>query len=132
MKITSTIAALAIGASILAPTAQADELAWPSDYDPGCDNIRWGFLGSQVRTICDGPRRPDGSWTRGRLISIPAHVNPARSTCTSGSYSSTCTYREKEYVDMQIIEKTHYDVTDDSVPPGEPGYLASGVSIGNA
>ncbi|AIW02932.1 hypothetical protein PBI_LARENN_37 [Mycobacterium phage Larenn] len=131
MKITSTIAALAIGASILAPTAQADELAWPSDYDPGCDNIRWGFLGSQVRTICDGPRRPDGSWTRGRLISVPAHTRPAKTTC-SGTYSVTCTYYEARDVDMKIIEKVHYDVTDATIPEGEPGYLPSGVSIGNA
>jgi hypothetical protein len=117
---------LIAAASFAAPTANAEE------YDIGCDFIRWGFLGGQVRMICDGPRRPDGSWQRGRMIFVPAHVNPARSTCSSGSYSSTCTYREKEYVDQREIEKVFYDVTDDTVPPGEPGWLPEGASIGNA
>ncbi|QGJ88986.1 hypothetical protein SEA_QUEENB2_36 [Mycobacterium phage QueenB2] len=125
MKITSTIAALAVAATIAAPTANADE------YDTGCEHIRWGFLGSQVRTICDGPRRPDGSWQRGRLIAVPSHTLPARSTC-SGTYSVTCTYREKQEVDMRIIEKVFYDVTDATIPEGEPGWLSEGTSIGNA
>ncbi|AOZ61278.1 hypothetical protein SEA_DARTHPHADER_38 [Mycobacterium phage DarthPhader] len=125
MKITSTIAALMVAATLAAPTANADE-----DYDKGCAFDPWGFLGSQDRTICDGPRRPDGSWQRGRLISVPSHVNPARSTC-SGTYSVTCTFREKEYVDMRIIEKVFYDLTDDNIPPGEPGWLPPGTEIGN-
>ncbi|UJD20966.1 hypothetical protein SEA_HARRYHOUDINI_38 [Mycobacterium phage HarryHoudini] len=126
MKITFALAALTVAASIAAPTANADE------YDTGCEHIRWGFLGSQVRTVCDGPRRPDGSWQRGRLISIPSHTLPARSTCSVGSYSSTCTYREAQDVDMRVIEKVFYDVTDETIPPGEPGWLPEGTSIGNA
>ncbi|WXX09746.1 hypothetical protein [Mycobacterium phage MS619] len=126
MKITFALAALTVAATIAAPTANADD-----DYDVGCAFDRWGFLGSQVRTICDGPKRPDGSWHRGRIIDIPAHVNPARTTC-SGTYSVTCTSYDKEYVDRREIEKVFYDVTDDTVPPGEPGWLAEGVEIGNA
>jgi hypothetical protein len=123
----STLAApLMIAASLAAaPTAEAD------DYDSGCEYIRWGFLGSQMRTICDGPRRPDGSWQRGRLISIPSHTLPARSTC-SGTYSVTCTYREKQEVDMKIIEKVFYDLTDGTIPEGEPGWLPPGTEVGNA
>ncbi|AYD86311.1 hypothetical protein KIY81_gp56 [Mycobacterium phage Bugsy] len=131
MKITFALAALTVAASIAAPTANADELAWPADYNAGCDHIRWGFLGSQVRTICDGPRRPDGSWHRGRLITVPAHTKPAKTTC-SGTYSVTCTHYESRDVDTKIIEKVYYDVTDETIPPGEPGWLPSGVSIGNA
>jgi hypothetical protein len=114
-----------ISASIAAPSANAD------DSDMGCEHIRWGFLGKDVRTICDGPLRPDGSWERGRLISTPAHILPAKTTC-SGTYSVTCTFYEKRYVDRVEIEKVFYTVTDDSIPAGEPGWLASGISIGNA
>ncbi|ASR86144.1 hypothetical protein SEA_BOBSWAGET_38 [Mycobacterium phage BobSwaget] len=120
-----------ITAFVAAPPSHADQLAWPADYDPGCDVIRWGFLGGQIRMICDGPKRPDGSWTRGRRIYVPEHIVPARTTC-SGTYSVTCTSYDKRYVDEQEIEKIHYDVTDDTVPPGEPGWLASGVWMGNA
>jgi hypothetical protein len=72
IKITSTLAGLMIAASFAAPNASAD------DYDMGCEFIRWGFLGGQVRAICDGPKRADGSWQRGRLFEVPAHTLPAR------------------------------------------------------
>ena len=49
------LAALAIVGVAPTPTASAD---------PGCQTMLWGFLGSQRRTICDGPIRPDGSWMR--------------------------------------------------------------------
>jgi hypothetical protein len=111
---------------LAAPPAQADDLAWPADYDPGCEFIRWGFVGSQERTICDGPKRPDGSWTRGRMIATPAHILPAKSTCSSGKYSSSCTFREKTYVDEAVHSKDHYVVFDNTVLPDEPPWLPPG------
>ncbi|QFP95520.1 hypothetical protein SEA_GAUGELDP_37 [Mycobacterium phage GaugeLDP] len=132
IRITSALAApfMIAAAIVSAPIADAEEKAWPDDYDPGCDIISWGFLGSQERMLCDGPKRPDGSWTRGRLITVPAHIRPSRTTC-SGTYSVTCTHYEKRYVDTREIEKVHYDLTDDTVPPGEPGWIPSGVMMGN-
>ena len=71
--IISGLAALAlIGIPVSgAPGAQA-----ASGY--GCESIRWGFLGSQWRTICDGPRRPaPGRAARG---AEPARAAVARAT----------------------------------------------------
>jgi hypothetical protein len=127
IKIKSTIAiALAAASMFAVPTASA------ADYDIGCSFDRWGFLGGQVCAICDWPRRADGSWPRVRNIYVPEHTNPARSTCSSGSYSSTCTYREKQFVEEREIETIYYDLTDDTVPPGEPGWLPEHAMVGNA
>ena len=71
-----TLVATAVGAA-----AAFTGIAWSTDAhadaDPsiGCETIRWGFLGSQRRTICDGPRRADGSWTRARS-SGPGGIRP--------------------------------------------------------
>ncbi|QGJ88315.1 hypothetical protein SEA_DREAMTEAM1_35 [Mycobacterium phage DreamTeam1] len=126
MKIASTLAGLMIAAaSFTAPEATAD------DYVKGCENIRWGFLGGERRTICDSAKRPDGSWDRRRMIWSPSYVKPARTTC-SGSYSVTCTHYERREVDAQFGEVEQYVVTDDNVPQGEPGWLAEGITVGNA
>jgi hypothetical protein len=61
----------------------------------------------------------------------PGPHTPGQTTC-SGSYSVTCTSYKKRYVDRREIDKVFYDLTDDSIPEGEPGWLASGISIGNA
>ncbi len=82
--------------------------------------------------ICDWPRRADSSWQRGREIYVPEHTVPAKSTC-SGSYSVTCTFYEKHTVEERTIEpKIFYDVTDDTVPAGEPGWLPEHAMVGNA
>ena len=39
---------------------------------PNCQQQRWGFFGSQLRQICDGPIRPDGSWMRHRVVGFPS------------------------------------------------------------
>lgn len=91
--------------------------------DPGCEQIPWGFLGSQQRVICDGPLRPDGSWERERVIGVPAHYRNATSTCYSGSYSSNCTFYPAGWVDQQTVEDTTYVVFPDNVLPNEPGHL---------
>ena len=125
-------AAMVIGVFVdLATPAQADEPIWPDGYEAGCETVGWGFLGQDRRVICDGPKRPDGSWMRGRMFLTPAHVVPARSFCSGGAYSSTCTFSEKYYVDEVIHSKDHYPVTDDTVPAGEPGWLPAGTDTGN-
>ncbi|WP_449560740.1 CDGP domain-containing protein [Mycolicibacterium mageritense] len=74
-------AAVVIGAAtmVFAPSAGAA---------PGCESVPWGFLGSQVRTLCDGPMMADGSWMRARVIWVPAHQVPF--TCSYSRYSSSC------------------------------------------
>lgn len=84
----------------------------------GCETIRWGFLGSQRRTVCDTPRRPDGSWTRAREVWVPAGWVPgycSRYSCTSGYYNAGGTVAYEEY-----------PVTDATVLPDEPGWLPTG------
>lgn len=87
----------------------------------GCETIRWGFLGSQLRTVCDTPRRPDGSWTRAREVWVPAGW--VRGYCSFG-YFSSCSqgyYRERGTVAYE-----EYPVTDGTVLPDEPGWLPTG------
>lgn len=84
----------------------------------GCETIRWGFLGSQRRTVCDTPRRADGSWTRAREVWVPAGWVPgwcSRYSCTSGYYNQGGTIAYEEY-----------PVTDGTVLPDEPGWLPTG------
>lgn len=90
-----------------------------ADVQPGCQNDRWGFLGSQTRTICDGPQSLDGSWVRYRIVWIPAHAVPISTSC--GTYS--CSTSGGYWQDEQVFEKVKYPVTPDTVVPGEPGWL---------
>lgn len=112
------VAALAIALGI-APTAQAS----PSGM--GCETIHWGFLGSQLRTICDGPRQGDGSWMRYRVVWRPAHYVAASSYC--GTYS--CSYSGGYYVDDTVFAKENYVVFDSNVLPDEPGWLPPGTDV---
>lgn len=86
----------------------------------GCETIAapglvaWG----QKRTICDSPRRPDGSWSRQRQYWTPAHYVPFscyRWNC-SGGYD----------VGDSVARYEEYPVTDDTVLPDEPGWLPTG------
>lgn len=94
------------------PTANAD-------VQPGCESIRWGFLGSQTRTICDGPMLPDGSWVRYRMVWVPAHQVPVRTNC--GTYS--CSTSGGYWANEQIFSKEKYPVRPETVLPDEPGWL---------
>ncbi|QDH91706.1 hypothetical protein SEA_PHRAPPUCCINO_28 [Mycobacterium phage Phrappuccino] len=93
-----------------------------ADPGIGCETIRWGFLGSQRRTICDGPRRGDGSWERVRTIWTPAGYVPRSTYCGTWSCSSSGGYYREETV--QGLEK--YIVFDHNVLPDEPGWLPPG------
>lgn len=111
-------ALLAVPFITLAPTAQADP-------GIGCETIRWGFLGSQLRTICDGPRNPDGGWMRLRIVWTPAHYVPFR--CTSSAYSASC--GGGYHVDDTLQAKETYLVFDHNVLRDEPGWLPPGTDI---
>ena len=63
IKIAAAAVAAAVAGSIWVPPANAD-------VQPGCQDDRWGFLGTQTRSICDGPKQPDGSWVRFRMVWI--------------------------------------------------------------
>lgn len=108
-----------VGALVAAGIAYAGE----ASADPaGCTTDLWGFLGSQRRTICDGPILPDGSWSRGRLFWIPAHQVPLRTSC-SGTYYVSCTSTGGYFQPYTEIGLETYWVTPDTVLPDEPGHL---------
>lgn len=114
MKLKLAIACALSVVAVIAGTPHAD-----GDVEPGCESIRWGFLGSQTRTICDGPMMADGSWIRYRMIWIPAHQVPFRTSC--GTYS--CTTSGGYWADEQVFSKEKYPVRPETVLPDEPGWL---------
>jgi hypothetical protein len=125
MNRTILAAGITVAAALsLAPTAGAS----PVPGQPNCDRVPWGFLGYQVRAICDGPIQPDGSWERARVTAIPAHYSPATSSCSGGGYSTYCTYYPGGYVDTQILDNETYIVTPETVLPDEPGHLGGGAA----
>ena len=108
-----TLAAVTAAATVIfAPSASAK---------PGCESLPWGFLGSQVRTLCDGPMLADGSWFRARVIWVPAHQVPF--TCNYSRYSSSCT--GGYFVDESVVSAEKYPVRPETVLPDEPGYLGA-------
>ena len=121
-----TLVAVAAGAA-LAFTGTAFAAQADADADPGigCETIRWGFLGSQRRTICDGPRRPDGSWTRGSVVWTPAGYVPRSTYCGTYSCSSSGGYYREE----TLQAKETYVVFDSNVLPDEPGWLPPGTDV---
>ena len=88
--IVGALAAISIALGV-APPASA------YGYDAGCETIRWGFLGSQWRTVCDGPRRPDGSWERERTDLDPGGLRAAQppTAARTPAASSGGYYREE-------------------------------------
>lgn len=115
--IVGALAALALIGT--APVAQAQGF--------GCERVNWGFLGlTQKRDICDGPRRPDGSWERTRMIFTPAYTKRPTSYCSGGPYYSSCSYDPGGFVPETTQELVSYIVFDYNIPPGEPGWLPPG------
>jgi hypothetical protein len=121
-----TLVATAVGAAA-AFTGIASSTDAQADADPsiGCETIRWGFLGSQRRTICDGPRRADGSWTRARVVWTPAGYVPRSTYCGTYSCSSSGGYYREE----TLQAKETYVVFDSNVLPDEPGWLPPGTDV---
>lgn len=116
-----TVAALAAALVVIGTgiAYAADATAAPGI---GCETIRWGFLGAQRRTVCDGPRRPDGSWTRAREVWVPAGWVPGSTYCGTWSCSSSGGY----YRERGTVAYEQYPVTDSTVLPDEPGWLPQG------
>src|SRR5947209_5417895 len=88
----TTITAATVALAALIPWLSVTLAAPASAIPPNCQAVPWGFLGSQVRAICDGPIQPDGSWMRHRVQGVPAHYEYPSSSCSGGSYYSNCTY----------------------------------------
>lgn len=114
---------LLIVASMVGSLFCINQLA-TANASPGCDQVLWGFLGSQRRTICDGPLRPDGSWQRARVVWTPAHQVPF--SCYYSRYSSTCSggYFVPETKNSEEV----YVVFPDNVLQDEPGYLGNALA----
>lgn len=111
------VPAMALGLFAAAPVTEAR-----ADYEPGCEQVLWGFLGSQRRVICDGPVNPvDGGWNRVRVIGTPAGW--VSGYCSRYSfYCSPGYYREES-----IQKRETYYVLPSNVLPDEPGHLPAGV-----
>jgi hypothetical protein len=136
-KLLGTVASLlALGGLSFAAVARADDATDPDQtkpylsasfsegvIPPNCQEQPWGFLGSMVRAICDGPIQPDGSWMRHRVIGVPAHYEYPSSSCSGGVYSSYCTYYPGGWVDEVDTDNEIYPVTLETVLPDEPGHL---------
>lgn len=108
---------MAAGAVMTAPVTNAAPLP------PNCLSQPWGFLGSQVRQLCDGPIRPDGSWMRHRIEGHPAYYQYAHSSCSYGDYSGGCTYYPAGPVAEVDTDDETYPVTPDTILPDEPGHI---------
>jgi hypothetical protein len=114
----TAITATAVG---LAATSHADDGA-PAPNTANCKTDLWGFLGSQRRTLCDGPIGSDGSWSRTRTIWAPAHYSmPICTHSGSRSYSSYCS--GGYFIDQREVSNETYPVRPDTVLPDEPGHL---------
>jgi hypothetical protein len=102
----------------------APNLAGPAHVGANCQTDPWGFLGSQRRTLCDGPISSDGSWSRERTIWAPAHYSTPICTSRSGSSSSSYTSCSGGYyIDERLIGNETYPVRPDTVLADEPGHL---------
>jgi hypothetical protein len=105
----------------LAATAQADFGA-PGENGANCQTDPWGFLGSQRRTLCDGPISKDGSWSRTRTIWVPAHYSTPICTSSGGrSYSTNC--YGGYLINQHEVSNETYPVRPETVLPDEPGHL---------
>lgn len=94
--------------------------AGPARADvPGCVQQYWLYgLRGTTRTICDGPVRADGSWTRARSFYAPSYWAPVN--CYSTRYSTSCT---GGYPVAEFNKEDVYTVTDATVLPDEPGWI---------
>ena len=110
MKFVKILASAAIAAAAILTSPPA--VAVP--VGQGCveDFWMWG-LRSANRTICDGERQADGSWRRVRGFFDDAYWTRPRTSCSGGTWSSVCTYYEKELVPALEVIDPAYIVTDD-------------------
>jgi hypothetical protein len=124
----SAVTAIAAG---LAATSHADEgapapnLGGPAQAGAICETEPWGFLGSQRRTLCDGPISSDGSWSRERTIWAPGHYSAP--ICTSWSGSDRYSYYNNcsggYFIPERLVSNETYPVRAETVLNDEPGHL---------
>lgn len=112
----------------LAATSHADfgdpapDFTHSARPDANCRTEPFGILGSQRRTLCDGPVAKDGSWTRERTIWTPAHRTPDFCNYNSDRRGiSYCT--GGRWVDQTLISNETYPVRPETVLPDEPGHV---------
>jgi len=107
-------------APVALPTAQADTVS-------GCQDDLWITFGSTRRVICDGARRPDGSWLRARELYTPAHNVPLTTYCSGGLYYSSCNTSGGYWQPRTTKGIETYIVFDTNVLPDEPPHLVNGL-----
>jgi hypothetical protein len=120
----TAITATAVGLAATSHADPAPDLGGPSHAGAVCKTEPLGFLGSQRRTLCDGPISADGSWSRERTIWAPAHQTPrscSHSTDRSFSGSSTC--YGGHFIQEKLISNETYPVRPETVLHDEPGHL---------
>lgn len=120
LLLASTATGAVLAATVLgSPPANADAVS-------GCEDTVWFMpFQSTRRAICDGVKRPDGSWLRVRVHYTPAHYVPRRFSCTSSRYSSSCTETGGYTVAYREASSETYVVFDDNVLPTEPAHLVN-------
>jgi hypothetical protein len=117
LAITLLIVVLAVALAVVLFPGKAK-----ADPGVGCETVRWGLFGVQRRSICDTPRRADGSWTRAREVWIPEGYVPLSTYCSRYSCSSSGGYwQPRSTVAFEV-----YPVTDGTVLHDEPGWLPTG------
>lgn len=112
------LASVAVAAAVAAAGVGPPPTASAAPVGEGCvsDFWMWQGLRSASRMICDGDRRPDGSWERRRGF----FDNPYYVPFQCGRYSCWGGYWVPE---LRVIES--YIVTDATVLPDEPGFIES-------
>ncbi len=121
-KLATIVASAVIAASAIltSPPAGAGPIG------EGCVEDFWMWnLRSASRMICDGERQADGSWKRVRGFFDAAYWTRPRTSCSGGTWSSTCTYYEPEFVPALEVIDPPYFLTDSTIPGGEPGWIPS-------
>ena len=113
-----------IAASTLVATATLQAPASHADV-PGCTRKLVLGLTPGVTQYCDTPIQADGSWIRFRSFS---HQEFVRSTCGEyGVMTRTGYYcppwAPKDTVPAYQSPVDQYVVTNDTIPPGEPGHI---------
>ena len=117
----------AAGAIAVAPLVGPPEANASPGIDPKCVDQVWVILfQSTRRTICDGPIRSDGTWTRWREFYTPAHMVNGRSYCSGGAYYSSCTHTPSYWQERTTRGIEQYDINpagENKVLPDEPGHI---------
>jgi hypothetical protein len=104
--------------------APTPDFAGGAHADSTCQTEPFGFLGSQRRTLCDGPITSDGSWSRERTIWLPAQYStPSCISSGRGGYSSRASCLGGYLIPERMISNETYPVRPDTVLPDEPGHL---------